>query len=163
MKTYAIRDGPWGTRDLESVEAARGRFRKVLTNPDSWFASARQLIFAMHLLEPSVAQFWAALATQGTAAEEPIPDTECLQVHVMLAGLAIENLCKGYLVTCLLPEEKAKLEEGQLPKRLDQQHKIRRLVSETGLKTSDVENELLTRVEDSVRWLVATLRQNPPR
>ena len=107
----------------------------------------------MHLLEPSIAQFWGALATQGTSAEEPIPDIECLQVHFMLAGLAIENLCKGYLVTRLSPEEKAKLEEGRLPKRLDQQHKIRRLVSETNLQTSEVENELLERVEDSVRWL----------
>lgn len=70
----------------------------------------------------------------------------------MLAGLAIENLCKGYLVTRLSLEEKAKLEEGRLPKRLDQ-HKITNLVSETGLQTSDVENELLRRVEDSVRWL----------
>lgn len=107
----------------------------------------------MHLLEPSIAQFWRALATQGTSAEEPIPDLECLQVHLMLAGLAIENLCKGYLVTRLSPEEKAKLEEGRLPKRLDQQHKIRKLVSEADLQTSEVENEFLTRVEDSVRWL----------
>lgn len=78
MKMYAIRGGPWGTRDLGTAEDAKGRFRKVLGNPESWFASARHLIFAMHLLEPSVAQFWAALATQGTSDEEPIPETECL-------------------------------------------------------------------------------------
>jgi len=71
----------------------------------------------------------------------------------MLAGLAIENLCKGHIASHLQPAEKAILDEGKLPPRLDQQHRIIRLLSETGISLSADENELLTRMQDSIQWL----------
>ena len=153
MKLYSIIGGPGGTRAPENDELAKARLRKTLSNPESWFQSGRRLIFAMQQLEPSVAEFWDALATQGTAIEKPMPSVDCLQVHLMLAGLAIENLCKGHLVSQLSTEDKTKLEQGVLPERLDQKHRIRKLVSAINLPTSAIDDELLCRVEDSVRWL----------
>jgi hypothetical protein len=155
MKFFSIAAPPWGTREPESEETTKRRLAKTLRNPDNWFHSARRLIFAMRQLEPSTIQFWKALSNQGTSREKdfPIPDVECLSVYLMLAGLAIENSCKGHIASHLRPDEKAILDEGKLPPRLDRQHRIIRLLSETGINLSVEENELLTRVQDSIRWL----------
>jgi hypothetical protein len=155
MKFFAMAGPAWGVRTPEDDETARRRLAKTLRNPQNWFQSARRLTFAMRQLEPSIAHFWEALANQGTTREKeyPIPDIECLSVYLMLAGLAIENLCKGHFVSQLRPDEEATLSAGKLPPRLDQQHRIIRLVSDTGLLLSESENELLTRVQDSIQWL----------
>jgi hypothetical protein len=77
----------------------------------------------------------------------------CISVHLMLAGLAIENLCKGFIASKLSPEEKGKLEEGKSRQWWYQTHNIRKLLSKAGLTTSDKENELLRRIQDTVYWL----------
>ncbi len=155
MKFFSIAGPVWGTRAPESEETVKRRLAKTLRNPDNWFRSARRLTFAMRQLEPSIIHFWKALANQGTSREKdfPIPDVECLSVYLMLAGLAMENLCKGHIVSHLRPEEKAILDEGKLPPRLDQQHRVIRLLSEIGIGLSAEENELLIRVQDSIHWL----------
>lgn len=155
MKFFSIAGPAWGTRTPENDETAKRRLAKTLRNPENWFHSARRLIFAMRQLEPSINHFWEALANQGASREKeyPIPDVECLSVYLMLAGLTIENLCKGHIASHLRADEEAILEEGKLPPRLDQQHRIIRLLSETGLVLSEGDNELLTRVEDAIQWL----------
>src|SRR5207249_4363018 len=155
MKVYSIRGAPSANRKPESLETARARLSKTLSKAQNWFDSARRLTFAMRQLQPSIAEFWCSLAREGTDREKafPTPDVECISVHLMLGGLAIENLCKGYIVSRFSAEEKAQIDHGKLPQRLDQKHRLRRLLSETGISMSEAEDDLVTRMEDSVQWL----------
>jgi len=56
-------------------------------------------------------------------------------VYHMLAGLAIENLCKGHIVQHLTQDEKNKLERGSLPARLDRKHNFQKLFDDVGFQT----------------------------
>jgi hypothetical protein len=71
---------------------------------------------------------------------------------MMLAGFAIENLCKGYLAARLSYEERERIRQtGILPGSL-QDHDSLRLVEQTGMTLSRTEEHLLARITDAVRW-----------
>src|SRR4029077_16024250 len=71
---------------------------------------------------------------------------------MMLAGFAIENLCKGYLANRLSYEEREDVQRvGVLPKSL-KSHDILNLVEQTGMALSDTEKYLLKRITDAVVW-----------
>lgn len=67
---------------------------------------------------------------------------------MMLAGFAIENLCKGYLVGLLTPEEQKVVKDGKLPKKL-KTHDLVELVRSTGMTFSDPEKNLLERIGEA--------------
>lgn len=69
--------------------------------------------------------------------------------HMMFAGFAIENLCKGYLAGLLSPKEQEAVKEGKLPKTLDT-HDVLKLVRSTGMTFSDREKDLLIRIGDAI-------------
>ncbi len=157
------------------------RFSQAVLSVEAWFRSADELIAAMDLLEPHVERFWddvrsVFLAVDNTSdapSEHQTSDVSpkhektdvpskysLIDQHMMLAGFAIENLCKGYLAGRLSHQEREKVRAGVLPKSL-KSHDILKLVEQTGMPHSkhfrlntlcDTEKFLLERITDTVVW-----------
>jgi hypothetical protein len=70
---------------------------------------------------------------------------------MMLAGFAIENLCKGYLVARLSDAERERVKSGDLPESLGN-HRILKLIEKIGMTLSDTEEKLIKRITDAVLW-----------
>jgi hypothetical protein len=70
---------------------------------------------------------------------------------MMLAGFAVENLCKGYLAGLLTPEEQEDVKAGELPKKL-KTHDLVELVRSTGMTFSDRDKDLLYRIGEAAIW-----------
>ena len=71
---------------------------------------------------------------------------------MMLAGFAIENLCKGYLAGRLSPKEQEDVKTaGKLPTTL-KTHDLLELVRSTGMIFSDQEEDLLERIGEAAIW-----------
>jgi hypothetical protein len=68
----------------------------------------------------------------------------------MLAGFAIENLCKGYLAGRLSWEEKEDVKSGSKLPQTWRTHEILELVLSTGLEVTDIEKDLLKRIGDAI-------------
>jgi hypothetical protein len=124
-------------------------------SPWAWFGIADELEAAMKLLEPQIERFWASRRADAGVVEkkdsDPSPDHSLINVHMMLAGFAIENLCKGYLAGLLSPKEQEDVKAGKLPKNLNT-HGILELVRSTGVTFSDREEDLLDRIQGAVIW-----------
>jgi hypothetical protein len=132
------------------------RFSQYVLSPEAWFRSANELEGAMKLLEPQIECFWKSLGiAAGVVVEkkndEPRPEHSLINVHMMLAGFAIENLCKGYLARRLSPKQREKVKAGDLPKRLNT-HEILKLVKRTKMKLSCAEEDLVERIHKTIRW-----------
>src|SRR5437660_113348 len=124
--------------------------------PQAWFDAANRLEQAMALLEPGVRHYWDCLRDNlKDPNNQDVPEYGLENVHLMLAGLVIENLCKGHLIAELRPHEQSqdweKLKGGVLPKFL-KSHAVLALVKKTGMKLSDSESYLLTRIEAVIDW-----------
>ena len=168
--------------DSDTFSPARiRRFSQYVLSATAWFRSADELIAAMDQLEPHVQRFWedvrslafAADATSDVPSKPPqksdAPSNQqnssvkhsLINQHMMLAGFAIENLCKGYLVGRLSHQEREKVvRAGDLPKSLIS-HDILKLVEQTGMPHSehfrlnticDTEKFLLKRITEAVFW-----------
>ncbi len=94
------------------------RFSQSVLSAEGWFCTADELIATMEVLEPHVERFWddarsiafgvdltTGMPSKHQKSDAP-PAHEKTDVaskhdlrsqHMMLAGFAIENLCKGYL------------------------------------------------------------------
>jgi hypothetical protein len=170
---------PYGHRlfgDSEDGEIfARARIRdfsRSVLSPDAWFHTANELIAAMDLLEPHVERFWEDVRSVSfafdqttdppskhqksdvpqTREESEPPKHSLINQHMMLAGFAIENLCKGYLASQLSYEQREAVQKaGDLPKSL-QGHDIVKLVEQMGMTLSDTDKYLLNRITDAVLW-----------
>jgi len=147
---------------------------------EAWFCAADELIAAMDLLEPHVERFWEDVRSLFLAADNTsdVPSKRqtsgskhqtrgmppkheksdvasnhsLINQHMMLAGFAIENLCKGYLAGRLSHKEREDVQRvGVLPKSL-KGHDILNLVEQTGMILSDIEKYLLERITDAVVW-----------
>jgi hypothetical protein len=163
------------TEDSDILTAARiCHFSQSVLSPKAWFQIADELIAAMNAVGRNVERFWedfnsiifaADMTTdppttyqKGNASprqhQETDPDTKhaLTNQYMMLAGFAIENLCKGYLVSRLRPEEQEKVRSGKLPKRL-RNHDVLELVLSTGMKDlPDRVKDLLKRITESAIW-----------
>lgn len=152
--------------DSETIPARRIRhFSRSVLSVEAWFRSADELIEAMQLLEPNVERFWQHShsiflgfdQTSGARSNQPQPSGvppkhSLINQHMMLAGFAIENLCKGYLVGRLSRSEQRKVEEqGVLPKSLSG-HDLQKLIGQVGMRVSEPEQDLLKRMADAVVW-----------
>ena len=150
------------SEDREIFARARiHQFSQSVLSAQAWFQIADEVITAMDLLEPHVESFWnsvRAVFLGGKSDMAPTPQKwenpskhSLINQHMMLAGFAIENLCKGYLAGRLTPEERDAVRSGILPKSL-RIHDILKLVEQTGMKLSDTEKFLLNRITDAVLW-----------
>src|SRR5262245_29338767 len=82
------------------------RFSQYILSQEAWFHTAKKLIAAMKLLEPHIESYWESANAQFLGQDsKPEPEHSLTDVHMMLAGFAIENLCKGYLVDRLSPDD----------------------------------------------------------
>lgn len=112
----------------------------------------------MELLEPHIRHYSDCLRAQviDQRSDVKLPEHSLVSVHMILAGFAIENLCKGYLAPRLSPEERERVKAGFLPKSLHH-HRILKLVERTGiartrLKLSKSEKNVVERIEKAVVW-----------
>ena len=151
--------------DSDIFSPARIRhFSQSVLNADAWFCAADELIAAMDLLEPHVERFWKSVRSLFLAVDKTsdVPSKQeksdvvskhnLVNQHMMLAGFAIENLCKGYLAGRLSHEEREDAQRaGVLPKSL-KGHDILNLVEQTGMTLSDTEKYLLKRITEAVLW-----------
>ena len=141
---------------LEERERAQiARFSQYVLSRDAWFRIADELEDAMKLLEPQIERFWNYFRAETGVIEkkdnEPPPKYSLINVHMMLAGFVIENLCKGYLAGRLSPKLQEKVKAGKLPRGL-KNHDIPKLVLCTGMTFCDQEKDLLDRIGETVIW-----------
>jgi hypothetical protein len=133
------------------TRARIARFSHVVLSEEAWFCVANELTAAMELLEPEIEHYWQCLRAQlDDRNSEPESEHSLLNVHMMLAGFAIENLCKGHLVSQLSPKEGTDVKAGDLPKSLKGNHGILEFVERTGMTLSESEKNLLTRIGGAV-------------
>jgi hypothetical protein len=139
----------------ERKRATIARFSQYVLSPKAWFRIADELEAAMKLLEPQIERLWECLRADAGVVEkkdsEPSPKHSLINVHLMLAGVAIENQCKGYLAGRLSPKAKEDVKAGKLPKKLNT-HVILKLVRSTGMTFSNREKDLLDRIGEAVIW-----------
>jgi hypothetical protein len=140
----------------ERERAQIARFSQYVLSPEAWFRIADELEAAMKLLEPQIERFWECVRADAGVVEkkdsEPPPKHSLINVHMMLAGFAIENLCKGYLAGGLSWEEREDVKAGVLPKTWQawRAHDILELVLSTGVKVTDIEKDLFKRTGDAI-------------
>jgi len=143
---------PPNTDEAGELEVKRlARFRQLVSTPETWFYAADGLIAAMTLLEPSIQGCWTSLPLDANdlPTESATSHQRLIEVHMMLAGFAIENFCKGYLAVRLRPEEEHMAKGGILPKSL-RNHRLLELVNRTGISVSEIEKDLVQRLGDAV-------------
>ena len=129
---------------LSDLKAEIASFSKSVLRTEAWFRTANELIAAMKLLEPHVKRFWES-------ERDVRPKQSLINVHMMLAGFAIENLCKGYLAGRLSSKERAAAEAGRLPSSL-KTHDLLKLVEKTGMTISETDKYLIMRLSETVVW-----------
>jgi hypothetical protein len=129
------------------------RYSHILITKEAWFQKANELVEAMSLLEPRVEHHWQCLRKQlDDPNAETEPEYNLMNVHMLLAGFAIENFCKGHLVDQLGPDEWENVKGGVLPESLKGNHGILKFVEETGMRLSESEKYLLKRIGEAVLW-----------
>ena len=159
--------------DSEVFSPARiRRFSQYILSRNEWFRTAGELIEAMELLESHIDRFWedagsitfaaelkgGVLSVSHQAGAPPkkqngsAPKHNLINQHMMLAGFAIENLCKGYFADRITAEERQRIEQEGIFPGSWKDHDTLRLVEQTGLTLSGIEKDLLTRIADTVQW-----------
>jgi hypothetical protein len=153
------------SEDRDIFTAARiRRFSQYVLSVEAWFRTANELIPAMNILEPHVESFWEDFRSLAFIVDQtsdpPLKHQKddvktkysVINQHMMLAGFAIENLCKGYLAGLLTPEQQEDVKAaGELPEKL-KTHNLVELVRSTGMTFSDREKDLLRRIGESAIW-----------
>lgn len=138
----------------QASKAKIARYSDVGLSDVSWFRIANELTTAMGLMEPYIKEYWDRLkASLGdTTNELEQLEYSVANVHLMLAGFVVECLCKGFLARQLSPEERKKVESGDLPNSLKGSHGILEFVQRTGLSLAAAEDDLLKRITEAVVW-----------
>src|SRR5260370_20043586 len=141
---------------MSAEEKARSaRFSQHVLSEEAWFRAANELVAAMELLEPHIKNFWECVGVGASVVDrknsEAEPEHSLINVQMILAGLAIENLCKGHLAGRLSLKEREDVEAGVLPKSL-KTHEILNLVARTEMTLSDIEKDLVKRIGKAIWW-----------
>ena len=124
-------------------------FAKSAANQDNWFRSANSLVAAMKQLAPLIERYFDVLKAGDF---EDLPEHDQHFTFLMLGGYAIENLCKGCLISQLKAVELEDLrEKGDFPERL-RKHKLGKYVADIGFPLTAVDKPLLERVESALLW-----------
>lgn len=133
------------------TRARIARFSQSVLSEEAWFRAANELTAAMELLEPNIESFWHCLRAQVLHQNsDPEPEHSLVNVHMMLAGFAIENLCKGYFCRRLTPEERDGVKAGSLPESMRGTHNILKFVERTGMTLSETEKYLVKRIGEAI-------------
>src|SRR5262249_35359454 len=119
-------------------------------NVERFWQNYDSILFAADNTIDPPQQYKKHTAQERDSGEAP-PKYDLINQHMMLAGFAIENLCKGYLIRLLTPEEEKEIKEGRLPQKL-KSHNVPNLVQLTGITVSDREEDLLQRIAIAVIW-----------
>lgn len=130
---------------------SRSNYANELLSSQEWFDTANELTAAMELLEPHVLAYWQSMYhwSKGTMMFREHAFTA---LYMMLAGFAIENLCKGFAVNKLTFKERDDVKKaGRLPSRLEG-HNLLTLVKDIGLSIDLQEEELLQRMKRAAVW-----------
>jgi hypothetical protein len=147
--TSELMSREWERRILSKRKVKR--FSDLTLCEEAWFRAADDLIEAMALLEPRIKDYWQKASSQLLDAnnEKELPPLGLVNVNMMLAGFAVENLCKGFLAARLTKGEKAQAKAGMLPKSL-KTHDILALVEQVGMSVSETDRYLLERLGEAV-------------
>jgi len=132
------------------TKARIARFSQYVLREQAWFHSANELMVAMELLEPHIAHYWECIGTKvlDQRKDVEIPEHTLVNVHMMLAAFAIENLCKGPLAARLTPKEQEAVTKGELPKSL-KTHDLLKLINQAEITLSDTDKELVGRISEA--------------
>jgi hypothetical protein len=104
----------------------------------------------MKLLEPHIESYWESANAQFLGQDsKPEPEHSLTDVHMMLAGFAIENLRKEYLVDRLSPEDRNAVGAGTFPKSL-RTHNTLELIELTGMTLSETEKYLVDQIYQAI-------------
>jgi hypothetical protein len=135
---------PWDAVSLSNYSGE-------LLRSQEWFENANELTAAMDVLEPHVLAYWQSMH-EWSRGNMMFREHGFTALFMMLAGFAIENLCKGCAVEKLTFEERAEVKaNGNLPKRLEG-HNLLELVKGVDLSVTIEEEELLQRLRRAVVW-----------
>jgi hypothetical protein len=127
------------------------RFSQYMTQ-EAWFHTANKLIAAMKLLEPHIESYWESANARFLGQDsEPEPEHSLTDVYMMLAGFAIENLCKAYLVDRLSPDDRNAVGAGTLPKSL-RNHNTLELIELSGMTLSKTEKFVIDQIDQAIWW-----------
>ncbi len=138
------------TADQNDDDALRRTlYSRDLLQSRTWFDAAERMTAAMSVLEPQL-ETWCHLMRESEGKLWGDLNDGCLLVYMLLAGYAVENMCKGYLVRVLTPEERAIVDTGNLPQRFN--HRVLDLTKLTGIDLTPADENLLRRVEAIILW-----------
>jgi hypothetical protein len=142
------------SEDAEFVKKQKiAKFAQYVLSQEAWFHTADKLIAAMKLLEPQIEFYWKAFNAEFLGQDsEPEPEHSLTDVYMMLAGFAIENLCKGYLVDRLSPNDRNAIKGGgSFPKSLSD-HNILELIESTGMTPCQNEKYVIDQIDQAIWW-----------
>jgi hypothetical protein len=141
------------SEDAEFVTKQRiAKFAQYVLSRETWFHTANKLIAAMELLEPHIESYWKAFNAQFRGEDsEPEPEHSLTDVYMMLAGFAIENLCKGYLVDRLSLDDRNAVRAGTFPKSL-KTHNTLELIESTRMTLSETEKFVIDQIDQAIWW-----------
>lgn len=94
-------------------KVSRINYSSALLSPQKWFETANEMTAALAVLEPHVLAQWE-ITREWSRGNGIFPEHSLCGIYMMLAGLVIENLCKGHAVDELTPKEqvtRSKLEK----------------------------------------------------
>jgi hypothetical protein len=140
------------SEDAEFVKKLRiAKFAQSVLSQEAWFHTANKLIAAMKLLEPYIESYWKAFNAQFLGQDsEPEPAHSLTDVYMMLAGFAIENLCKGYLVDRLSPDDRNAIKGGgSFPQSL-KNHNTLELIESTEMTLSETEKFVIDQINQAI-------------
>jgi hypothetical protein len=142
------------SEDAEFLTKQRiAKFAQDVLSQEAWFHTANKLIAAMKLLEPHIESYWESANARFLGQDsEPEPEHSLTDVYMMLAGFAIENLCKGYLVDRLSPNDRNAIKGGgSFPKSLSD-HNILELIESTGMTPCQNEKYVIDQIDQAIWW-----------
>jgi hypothetical protein len=141
------------SEDAEFLTKLRiAKFAQYVLSQEAWFHTANKLIAAMKLLEPHIESYWESANARFLGQDsEPEPEHSLTDVYMMLAGFAIENLCKGYLVDRLNPDDRNAVGAGTFPKSL-KTHNTLELIDLTGMTLSETEKFVIDQIDQAIWW-----------
>lgn len=139
------------TPEIDWDRVYNSNFSTKLLNFREWFSTANELIAAAEILAPHIVAWWDSL-TEWSKGQGIFLEHGYHSIFLMLYAFAIENLCKGHLVSRLSFEERESIRaSGRLPGEL-KTHDLRKLVDSIGLKLNLEDEDMLRRLERASVW-----------
>jgi hypothetical protein len=104
---------PPDPHNIDSDKISRQNYASDLLSTRKWFDTANEMAAALAVLEPKVLAEWEA-TREWAHGKGIFPEYSVCGIYMMLAGLLIENLCKGDAVNGLSRAERERRDKLQL-------------------------------------------------